>query len=203
LENVAKRKLSVTTSKSTVKWEIKKELRRSEPILRSQWVGLGLFVGCVLSFGWGMRSPSTPGRDITVSWLVYLALLFLGNGMSLLLLKAISKQAGNHDFFLPFIPFYMIAATGSLVIARAGGARLPGLPELTIGVAAALSAMLGNVLLYVAISKAAASALPIIHGFSILVVCAGSVLFFGERFSWPKALGTLLGMASITLLAHA
>jgi drug/metabolite transporter (DMT)-like permease len=121
----------------------------------------------------------------------------------LLLLKTISKQASNRDFFLPFVPFYTIAAMGFVAIARVRRARLPGFPELTIGLAAAVSAMLGNVLLYVAISMTAASALPIIHGFSIMVVCTGSVLFFGERFSWPKAVGTLLGLASITLLARA
>jgi len=173
----------------------------SEPVLPGQWLGLGLFMVCVAFFGWGMRSRDTQSKGITIRWLIFLMLMFLSNGTSLLLLKTISKKSGSHDFFLPFIPYYAIATIGFLAIARVRRAKLPGFGDVKFGLLAAVSATLGNVLLYVALSMNAASALPIVHGGSIIVVSTGSVMFFGESFSWPKAIGTLLGLASITLLA--
>ena len=171
----------------------------SEPITSLQLFGLALFGACILLFGKG-QSVTQASRPFTARYLTFAALMFIGNGACILLFKILSKGPTSGNVFAPFIYFYLVAGSLFLIYGVTRGMTTPARQELVVAGAAAVSAVVGNVFLYLAISIAAGPSLAIIHGLSVMAVSIGSAVLYKERFTGYSIAGSAAGVVSIVLL---
>lgn len=169
----------------------------SEPIQHVQWVGLGLFVLCLILFGKDLQRNGL--RAVTLKWVVAAAIMFLANGSLILCFRAINKYTSVPHTFSVLVATYVVCGT-LLLVHSWRRLALPGAGELKLSLMGAAGMMGGQALIIKALAINTASSLPIIHSTSIISVAIVSVILLKERLSKYSGGGLLVGLVSIILL---
>lgn len=169
----------------------------SEPIQHVQWVGLGLFVLCLILFGKDLQRNGT--KAVTLKWAVAAAIMFLANGSFLLCFRAINKYTSVPHTFSALVTTYAVCGTLLLVYSWRRLA-LPRAGEIKLSLLGAAGMMGGQALIIKALAINTASSLPIIHSTSIISVTIVSMILFKEKLSRYSGGGLLVGLVSIILL---
>jgi len=172
----------------------------NEAVSLRQWAGVCAFAISVFLFardqGEGNRRP------VSLRWAVPATLMFLMNGLTLVVFKVLDRAVPTAHTFSTLTIYYGI--TTALLIPVFMYRRWKDVfvktPELLAGIVAALAMMVGQALLLKAISIDATTSIPVIHGANVVAVAGASSFLFGERFTRYSTSGVLAGVASIWLL---
>ena len=166
------------------------------------WIGIGCLLTAFILTGTGSGEAK---KEITLRWLLWVMLSFLGSGFGAIVLAAYSKlpETGSNNGFMA-ISFFVASALLALdTFSRRKGGETVCLTFPFFGLSA-LSALgcFGTNLLIIYLSGVVPASLlhPIYNGASGVMVTMISCLAFRERMTVKKAIILFLGICTIVFL---
>ena len=175
-----------------------------EPVSASLVIGVVLLVVALVMVNY---ERDTEENRISVKWVIFVTLAFLGSGMCSVVQRAKTVYLGKDGDSL-----FMVIALGAVSVILLCASMLSKkerpialtvikrgcLPALICGVANGLTNFL---VIYLNNQSFPASVMfPVISGGNVLIVFLYSVIFKRERFSVRQTIGFAIGVVSIVLL---
>ncbi len=172
-----------------------------EPV--TLWLILGL-VFLLASLAFVNLEKRGEEKKITVKWLIYVAVSFVGNGLCTVIQRLQQLSAGGlykNEFMVIALTIALIVLLISAVIferRQMGAALKKGAVFFSLcGIGNGVVNLLVMVL---ALKMPASVTFPIISGGSIVITTFIAWLFYKEKLSKSQIFGVVLGVASIVLL---
>ena len=170
-------------------------------------IGTVLLVLALFLVNYEKKSADTAEKKVTLKWLIFVTLAFLGNGMCSTVQTA--KQDfygndGNNVFMivaLAIVVFLLLLATFSFKHQRIYIKETASKSWLLACLCGAANGLTNFFVMFLNANKFPASVLfPVVSGGGLLMIFLWSVLVKKERFTVPQYIGYALGVVSLVLL---